>query len=56
MAELLTGKALEEVMERKTKMRREAYDRRAAQENKEEVELDQKNTQLISKTSILLEN
>ena len=37
MAELLTGKALEEVIERKNKMRREAYDRRAAQENKEEV-------------------
>ncbi len=37
MATLLSPEELEKVMERKNKMRREAYDRRAAQENKEEV-------------------
>ena len=33
----LTPEELEAIMERKNKMRREAYDRRNAQENKDEV-------------------
>ena len=33
----LTAEELEAIMERKNKMRREAYDRRNAQENKDEV-------------------
>ena len=37
MATLLSPEELAAVMERKNKMRREAYDRRAAQENKEEI-------------------
>lgn len=36
MATVLSPEELEMVMERKNKMRREAYDRRAAQENKED--------------------
>lgn len=37
MAALLSPEELEAVMERKNKMRREAYDRRNAQENKDEI-------------------
>ncbi len=37
MATLLSPEELEAVMERKNKMRREAYDRRKAQENKDEI-------------------
>ncbi len=37
MATLLSPEELEAVMERKNKMRREAYDRRNAQENKDEI-------------------
>ncbi len=37
MATLLSPEELEKVMERKNKMRREAYDRRNAQENKDEL-------------------
>ena len=37
MATLLSPEELEAIMERKNKMRREAYDRRNAQENKDEI-------------------
>jgi 5-formyltetrahydrofolate cyclo-ligase len=37
MAMLLSPEELEKIMERKNKMRREAYDRRNAQENKDEI-------------------